>query len=833
MQMEFFRTQRLTSNVVESEGSTTSKICFIGEAPGAEEDRGLRPFLGSAGQLLMNCFRQVGITRNEVLLNNVFCQRPPNNDVGYFFYDKSCTKPTPEGLEHIERLEQWLQGLLRLRASSGCPNVLVALGAVPLRVLTGLGPIGKYRGSILPCTLVEGFKVYGSYHPSYVSRLMSEPEANLYRNPIKKKQQKNALPIFLMDLQRVLEEAEYPEIIRPRRDVEIISNMDHALKTFRLLAEAPTISVDIETLPSSTGPMVWCIGFSDKPERSFVFPIIKDFSFFWTLEEEAAIWREVSEIFLNPFTKKTFQNGSYDLSILGRSYGLRVANNTYEDTMLCHQMIYPYMPKGLDFLCSVYTKEPYYKDEGKVWDGRRISDTAEFLYNGKDCCVTREIMPILRYSLKKHRMEENYRKTLKVFPSILRMQIRGVRIDLKKKEELTIYFNEKAQTALETLTKKVGRSFNMNSPKQMNQLLYGVLDLPVQYNSKTQRASADKDAINKLKRKVSPDSNAGQILECISTFRESSKLASTYAEMAIDYDERVRTSYGWISTFRLSSSESHFGTGGNLQNIPKRTEEGKLIRQLFIPDEGLVFLSADLRQAEAQEVAWLCDDETKMNLFKAGYDVHWHNAKLIFRIPESMDYDPKFRWQDPITGDEHYLYVYRNIGKAVIHASNYKMGPIMLQTILAREGFFLSQTVCKRLLANVLSNSPLLERWHRNTIEEVKANRRLETALGDVREFFGRLDNSLFRSAIAFRPQSVVGRLLQLAIQDIHENIQLAEPLLNVHDEVLVQCREEDLDEVKAQVRRAMEIPHRVNNHMLTIPTDFKWGYNWGELKDF
>ena len=119
--------ERLKTNIVPFSGPRDAEMCFIGEAPGEQEDSALKPFIGAAGQLLDRCFRTVGIARNEVLLGNVFLQRPPANRVGYYFQDKKCTKPTWEGEEHISQLRKFLEA----RKAEGKVNVLVALGAIP------------------------------------------------------------------------------------------------------------------------------------------------------------------------------------------------------------------------------------------------------------------------------------------------------------------------------------------------------------------------------------------------------------------------------------------------------------------------------------------------------------------------------------------------------------------------------------------------------------------------------------------------------------------------------------------------------------------------------
>jgi len=701
-----------------------------------------------------------------------------------------------------------------------------------MMVLTGKKRISKWRGSVLPCTLVPGFKVYPTYHPSFVLRMMNEPRAQLYGE--KKRLQENILPVFNLDLERIAIQSEFPEIRYPKRDIEIISDVPRAIERLDELLRVPAVAVDIETLPSETGPIVWCIGFSPSPDRAFVIPILEQMKFKWTLEEEALIWRKISDVFLSP-TKKIFQNGSYDLSILGRYYGLRLANDTYEDTMLLQQMTYPYMKKGLDFLASVYTWEPYYKDEGKVHDGRRASDSAEFIYNGKDCCVTREVLPVIDKDARELGTRGNYDRTLYAFPPNLYRQLIGVKIDKEKKTVLAKDFSERAKIAQQTVNVLAEGSFNINSPKDMTKLLYVVLDLPIQYNHKTKKPSADKDSINMLLKKF-PDKNsrANKVLTAIKECRKFSKLSNTYTEMKIDQDGRIHTSYSWVSTFRLNSFESHFGNGGNLQNIPVRTEEGRMIRQLFVPDPGYILLAGDLSQAEAREVAWLAGDKRLIDLYEAGHlDVHWERAKETFQLPRDLPYDPDYEVISRVTQEKNSCKFYRRIGKTIVHATNYKMGPMMLQLILIREGVYLPVSTCKALMLSTRNANPFTVRWQNETIEKVRATRRLETPLGDVRYFHGRPSDQLFRAAIAFVPQSTVGRIIQLGERKLYSSYELFQPLLNVHDEIVGQVLPEHRDEAMKRFKQCFEIPHIVNGRELIIPVDFKYSEkSWGDMEE-
>jgi len=816
--------ERLKTNIVSFVGPLEGEMCFFGEAPGAEENAALEPFVGSAGQLLNRCFRTVGITRSEVLLGNIFSQRPPSNAINYYFQDKKNTKPTWEGEEHIAQLKKWLEA----RKREGHLNILVALGAIPTFILTGKRRITKWRGSVLPCTLVEGFKVYPTFHPSYVNRLMNEPEERLLGE--KKKQQQNALPLFLRDLERIIEQSSSPTFSPPEREFTIVSSTEEAISRLGELREGDRVAVDIETLFSGEGPLLWCIGFSSSPSSAFIIPFLRARKFPWILPGEARILQAISRVFLNKEIKKIFHNCLFDLSVLGRYYGLRVGEGSVEDSMLCYHASYPYLKKGLDVLTSIYTWEPYYKDEGKVWDGRRIGDEAEFIYNGKDCCVTREIWPLVERDAKELGTWEGYKRTMSVIPSLLEMQIRGVAIDVEKKRGLQKAFGEKVVVAEKLLKEETGRDWNLNSSPQMIRLVYGYLGLPMQYNHKTKKPTTDKDALNRLRRKH-PEN---KILKAIVDHRKFAKLSGTYAKMKVEKDKRIRTSYSFISTYRLSSSESIFGGGGNLQNIPKRGDEGKLVRGLFIPDKGYVLLASDLAQAEARVIAWLSNDTRMIEAFEAGEDTHWMSAQLIFQIPDSVKYIPEAKWRDPFTEQEHPLKFYRGLTKSIVYASFYGMGYQMLQTILIREEVYFKAALCKRFLHQYKVNNPMVVNWQNATKEEVRSTRTLISPSPFLRKrvFRGRLSDNLFRSALAFRPQSVVGEILEVGIQKIHATSRVFTPLLNVHDEVVGQCKKEDLKESMREVKSALEIPLYINGRELIIPCDFKSGSDWGDLKE-
>jgi len=826
----------LNTNLVKAFGPRDAKIFFVGEAPGEEENNACEPFIGAAGQFLNRVFRAKGIIRSEVLIGNIFNKRPPKNNVGYFYQDKGKKILTWEGEEMLSKLQGFLYRRLKEREESGEGiNVIVAMGVEALKHLTGKKRINKWRGSVLPCTLVPGFKVYATYHSSHVMRLINEPVERLMGE--KKKDAQNVLPLFEVDFDRIKIQSESPTFRLPERKFEIDLTHNELVSRLKDLINEPYVGVDIETYVGQPGGLLlWCIGFAKSPGEAFVVPIIKGGRFAWSLDDEAVLWYHISKFFLSK-SIKIFQGGMYDLAILGRYYGIRCAKGTYGDTMYCHHSSYPYLRKALEVLCSMYTWEPYFKSEGKVTLGKR-NDISEFRYNAKDCCTTREIYPVTVRNAKELATYEGYQRTLSILPSHLGMTIRGIRIDHKKKAELGILFNHKALEAHNFVEETTGMKVNLNSSDQKRKLLYGYLGLEIQFNFKTKKPTVDKDALNKLKKKYPKEPTLAKILD----YQKYSKLASTYTSMRTDSDGRIRTAYSLVSTWRMNSRSSPFGgfkkedrEGGNLQNIPKRGKEGKLIRSIFIPDPDKVMLASDRVQAEAQMVAWLSGDTEKIKFFLEGRDAHWFEAKRLFGLPQNLEYSDateETKVPNRLIEDNHTLREYREIAKTVVFACFYGMGPRKMQEILSLQGFAIDLAMAKNLLMTQKASSPNLLEWQREIREEVRATRTLVSPIGRKRQFLGRFNANLYNACYAFKPQNTVGEITEVTIQRIWEELDYFEILLNVHDEVIGQCLPKDIPRAIEDIRRLSSYPIEIKGRTLDIPVSFKVGDSWGNLKE-
>ena len=321
--------------VVPGWGDKASKICIIGEAPGAEEDRLLRPFAGPAGTVLDQCLHAAGITRNECYLTNVVKVRPRNNDISPYFNSRTGGFTAP-GSDWVAALREELSGVKS--------NVLVPLGATAMAALTGQKSISKLRGYVTP-TLPSfgGRKCLPAYHPA--ASLRGQYILRYY---------------ITADLRKAKAEAAYPDLRRPERKLAIPESLSECLEWLAYLGKQPRLSIDIEVVNFE----VSCIGFAPSPQLAVSIPMYHEH---WDEAEETSIWRAINAVLTNPNITKVFQNGIFDIHFLAVRNGIQVVG-PINDTMIAHSIMYPEMLKGLGFLVSMYCgSQEYYKDMVK-WD---------------------------------------------------------------------------------------------------------------------------------------------------------------------------------------------------------------------------------------------------------------------------------------------------------------------------------------------------------------------------------------------------------------------------------------------------------------------------------
>ena len=782
---------------VLTEGPPDAKIMIVGEAPGKEEDESGKPFQGFAGQTLNNLLGQAGISRYQCLVTNVARERPPANKISFFFEDKKCTIPKTKLIEWISELKQEIE-LYK-------PNIIIALGSTALWALTGEKKISDFRGYILPCTLVPGRKVLATYHPQAVNW-----EWKLYFQTV-------------LDLRKALRHSESPALPESKQLLCPNVSVRQFIEYMEMLIEHPEydkLSVDVETV--QPGSHIEELGLSHDPNFGMSVFILKGRAPALPEKDELLLWQTFARLVIKK--KIIMQNGAYDIGVLWHNNHILV-ENIWMDTLIAAHICWPELPRDLGFLGSVCL-------DVKPWKG--MSKTQE--YNPADAANTLGISEVLLGEIKRQGSLDQFAFEMSLIPVSLMLQLQGIKVDRKKQKELVDKWTEERNKLKAVLDEKIGREVNFNSAKQMCQLLYIELGLPVQYKRRKsvdepKTMTVDVNALRTLSRLV-PDN---PIFNLIIAYKKADLLVRQFLDIELSPEGKVHTSYNITgaasddeedtkktkrSFGRWSSSASiilPYGSG-NLQNIPPEA------RKMYRACPGWKIVQADYSQAEAVVVAHLTGDQKLIKMFydsfglskteKKIYDIHKMTIANMLGIETAQ-----------VTPEQ------RTAGKTIRHATSYSAGPLVLAN---RLGIKMSEA--KQLMELYHKANPNLRMWYQQIQEELKRSRTLVNLLGRKHRFLDRWGDSLFRSAYSYIPQSTVGDLLNLALlriyygqKDLHFDMSI---LLQLHDAVYVMVQEENVLELIKYMRSCMLIPLKCNNLEFMIDVDFKSGDSWGESED-
>lgn len=569
------------------------RIAIIGEAPGRDEEIVGRPFVGISGQTLTNLLSKAGIIRAACFVGNICQRRPVDNDINL-----ADPIDIEEGIVHLTK------DLNDFR-----PNICLLLGNTPLRTARDSVSIGDWRGSYFVSNKAGPFygrKCIASYHPAACLRNYEW------------------MPLLMFDIKRTLAEAKTPDLIPPPRQLTTNLTSHAIVQRLQSLLQSPRpISIDIEGGINSMS----CISIAESPSDSFIIPFTdSNGDNYWTsFEDELDIWIELANVLSDNRISKILQNALYDRFVLQYSYSLIVVNNK-EDTMLKHWELYCELEKGLGFLCSLYTNEPFYKFERK-------SDDMDVFY--KYCCkdsavtyeISNKIEPMLSQESRKH-----YQFNVELLNAMLYMELKGIKYDQEKATERLSYVNNwiyRLQVELDSLSsfginddvfndrtkllnevrqkmcfvrdqskpKKeydgvyqrieqlvtshkdisieergfismaLGLALNIKSPV-FKTYLYDTLQLPKQYGKENEKGTksltTDGKALLKIQKKQ--PHQAVDLAIQIGELRTRSQML----HISADDDGRIRCGYNIVgaSTGRITCYTSPTGSGYNLQTIP-------------------------------------------------------------------------------------------------------------------------------------------------------------------------------------------------------------------------------------------------------------------------
>ena len=769
-------------------GPSNAAITLVGEAPGEREERLGQPFVGSAGYLLSTVLKTAFIPRSECYITNVVKERPPNNNIKVFIdLAKKNIVETPAYKEYVTYLKEELDAIKS--------NIIVAFGQTALYALCGYHDrITQRRGSIYESLLLPGRKVIATFHPASALRV--------YLNQY----------LIIHDLKKAKTESEFPEIRRTERMLITEPSFTEAAAFLDTLETGQEVAFDIEVI----NEQVSHISFASSTYYSMCIPFISKGQSYFSLDKEAFIWHKIALILENPHIRKIAQNKIFDSHFLYRRYGIRVHN--CDDTMIGQAIIMPDFKKGLDFICSIHTTEPYYKDEGKKWRGMEGGEKVFREYNAKDSAVLLEAFPSIKQSLEMLNNIEVYERQSRIVEPLIFMQERGIRMNvegIKKKCEENKNKIEELTAELYSICKT---ELNYASPKQLADYFYNKKGQKPY--TKDDRVTTDETAMIRLARKGFKEA------DIILQLRRLSKMNSNYYNTdKISLDGRLRTAFNPVGTVsgRLSSSESIFGEGNNVQNQPHEVNE------FMIPNDGNLMFSIDLSQAENRVVANIAPEPKMIQAFLDG-DVHELTAEMIIFLYYGGKVPPDInvRSISPLGNGTH---DWRFWGKKANHGLNYGQGykKFALQNQLQERD-------AKMIVDGYFQMYPGVKSYQKWVIGELYAKgRRLTNPLGRSRIFFERWGQELFNSAFDFIPQSTVGDIINgRGLNYIYYSSKFKPVILinQKHDSIEFESAAKDFERLAKMlldIKASLEAPIEWQGREFFIPAELKAG---GNLKE-
>ena len=531
--------------------------------------------------------------------------------------------------------------------------------------------------------------------------------------------------------------------------------------------------------------------------------------------ETKTVLEEFRSFFENTSIEKIGHNLKYDIKVLS-NYGMPVKGNLF-DTMIAHYLINPDMRHGMDILAETYLNyQPVsiiklIGKKGKNQLSMRdvpIKDQTEYAVEDAD----------ITHQLKKHFIEELKKgNVIKLFNEIelplvsvlTAMEIEGINLNTDFLKELSIHLTDDINRLEKSIFEEAGEEFNIASPKQLGIVLFEnmkLVDKPKK--TKTGQYSTAEDVLSNL-------SKDHTIIANVLEYRQFKKLQSTYVDALPNEINpntgRVHTAYAQAvaATGRLSS------TNPNLQNIPIRTERGKQVRKAFIPrDQNHVLLAADYSQIELRIIAALSEEETMIEAFKNGEDIHASTAAKVFNVPLSE-----------VTREQ------RSNAKTVNFGIIYGVSAFGLsnQTNLTRKE-------SKELIDLYYETYPKLKNYMSAQVDFARDHGYVETVLQrrrylkDINSRNAIVRGAAERNAVNAPIQGSAADIIKIAMINIFKRFEKegfkSKMLLQVHDELVFDAHKDELEIIKPIIKYEME-----HAFEMIVPLDVEMGIgeNWLE----
>lgn len=782
------------------------KIMIVGEFPSEQDLMKGAPFAGATGTELKKMLSEAQIFKDSCFQTLVVRTRVQGNNIDSLIAStKSRVTPAHVKFQGQWVTEQTMEGVKTLIAEINQvqPNVIIALGNLALWALTGELGITKWRGSEMACTLVPGFKVIPTIAPGMVNAQWKMRTLAVFDFKRVRREMTSRI-LHAVDYKFVLD-ANYTDTIDYLKSL-----YDNALQALAV-GKSLRYSVDIETRAGH----IACLSIAKSKTEAICIPFMNVLKpeGHWTIEEETAIVYRIYQIF--QASQIVGQNFNYDAQYILRHWHF-TAFYLVADTMLTHHSCFSNLEKNLSFLSSMYCEHHlHWKDDRTSWqEGQNgEGEIAYWRYCCMDSARTYEIIDATEATVKALRLEEVNEFQNRLAKSVLKSMDKGLRMDHKVRGEFSLELMQEVAAREQWLKEVLGYEVNIKSPKQMQELFYGLLGQKPITNKKTGGYTTNDEALQLLGKR---EPILLPLTRKISELRSLGVFHSTFVQAPLDIDGRIRTSFnvGGTDTYRFSSSKNAFGTGLNCQNIPSGGETADAgltlpnVRKLFLPDKGKEIFDIDLDSADLRIVTYESGCDWMKDHFRNGRKPYVEVAKEYYR--------------DPTITKNHPAY---SMFKALCHGTNY-LGTAA--GIAPRIGLLVHET--ERIQKWYYGMCPEIKRWQDEICKQVNSRRFITNPFGYRFHFFDRIEGTIFNQAVAWIPQSTVACLINRAYVAIDESLSPeVEILLQVHDSLVGQYDLLRAEEFRAKVIAASQIVIPYDDP-LVIPVGIKTSTkSWGD----
>ena len=603
--------------------------------------------------------------------------------------------------------------------------------------------------------------------------------------------------------------AKFESIKTTQHEYKLVENEEELRQLCDFFITKESVSIDTETT-STDAISAELVGLSFSVEEKKAFYVAVPANY----EEALKIVQTFKPLYESDKIMKIGQNIKYDYEVLTK-YGVTLQGKMF-DTMIAHYLIQPELHHNMDYMAetllgyqTIHIEELLGPKGKKQKNMRDLSPADIYEYAAEDADITLRLKNVLEPRLKELGVEELFWNIEMPLVRVLAdMELNGVCLDTEALQDTSKIFTERMKQYEQEIYKEAGEEFNISSPKQVGDILFGklqIMDKPKK--TKTGQYVTSEEVLQSLESK-SP------IVRNILNYRGMKKLLSTYIDalpkLINPRTGHIHTSFNQAltATGRLSSSDP------NLQNIPVRTDDGKEIRKCFIPEDGCLFFSADYSQIELRIMAHLSEDENMMEAFREGHDIHRATAAKIWHVDI-----------DKVTDAQRKKAKQANFG--IIYG---------ITTYGLAQRMDIPNGEAKELIEGYFRTFPKVQAYMEHAKEEARAKGYAETLfhrrryLADINSRNATVRGFAERNAINAPIQGTEADIIKVAMVRIWERFKKegirSKMILQVHDELNFSVFPEEREQVESIVIEEMQ-----NAYPLNVPliADAGWGKNWLE----